>query len=165
MMARTDHELADAQVFTGARVAWTYLGALAAAVVGAVFALILAQFVPQLSCSRFAADSIDAVLSCELSVDIALFGVCFILGFAALVKPLKLGWWVLAPFFAGVFAWLWIGRLDAWWWWVLPVLLPALAALASARWFSGRGELIQRCVLVFGTLIAVLGFGVSIVSG
>jgi hypothetical protein len=135
MPAKNGRQLRAAELELGARVAWSYLASVAAAALGGLVTLVLAQFLPSLACGRFA-DSVETQLACEVVLLPALFAVLFLLALLALLRPMGLDVWLLAALTACLFGMLLWGRIDAWWWWATFALLPAVSALASADWFG-----------------------------
>jgi hypothetical protein len=156
-------ELPDTQISPAARVAWTYLATIVAAVAGGALAAMAAAVVPGAVCAAASEADYDAGLTCMVFTAIALVAVFFVAAFAALFKPMKLDVWALCAFTAftvGMLAW---GRIDAWWWWTLMLFTPAATALASAPWFKGRAALAQRVALVMLAAGALAWLAISFV--
>lgn len=119
------------------RIAWTYLATVLSGALGGLVAVIAYQVVNPLACPIIDEDAADLALTCS----VGWAAVLTVLGFAgAFVGALfllkierKLAVWLAMV--AGLL-WLAVGLagMGEWWWILLLVLLPALAALGSAPW-------------------------------
>lgn len=159
----------EAEFDLPSRVAWTYLATVAAAIVGGLLALIAYQVVNPLACPIVDAEGADLALSCSLAAASGLMLLGFAGAFAGASRLLKLprplAAWLGTV--AGVF-WLVVGLsgIGQWWWLALLVLLPALAALASAPWRPtatfGR---IQVGILAVALAAAIAALGWQLLAG
>ena len=121
----------------GDRIAWSYLATVLAAIAGGLLALVAYQIVNPLACPVLSEDAADQALTCSLGWGAVLMLTGFAAAFAASLVLLKLErpptiWLTVV---AGLL-WLVVGLdgIGQWWWILLLVLLPAIAALASASW-------------------------------
>jgi len=116
------------------RVAWTYLATLLAGVAGALVAIVARVPLLAAVCGPVSG---DLGLDCKFVVSLGLLLLGFLLTLVGALLLFKLVDVV----------WLWLAMLAAlaalaavadlagqWWFWVLLVLAPAVAALASLRW-------------------------------
>lgn len=136
-----------------ARVAWSYLATLLAAV-GALGLVVLANTTIAVPLCANATGGDDPVAGCRvgLAIWVALAG--FVLCSAATVLLVKLDLWLWATLASLVGLLVAADAVTEWWWWALAALVPAAAALASAEWGRGRG--FRRVQLGVLTALAVL---------
>lgn len=127
-----------------ARVAWSYLAAVLAAV-GAGLVVVLSNQTVALALCKAAGSADDAVASCKLGWAIW----AGLLGYVVCLVPalllLRLDWWLWAAMVAGMGFLVSTDAVLAWWWWVGAALVPAAASLVSADW--GRGRVFRRVQL------------------
>ena len=121
------------------RVAWTYLATVGSAVAGGLVALVAYQLVNPLVCTRSANG--DLALTCSLLAGMGLWVVAFAAAFPAGLALVKLdrrlaAWLAMVTGLVGLL--IGIGSIGQWWWTMLAVVLPAVAALASAAWLGDR---------------------------
>jgi hypothetical protein len=136
------------------RVAWTYLASLLAGVAGALLAIVLrVPLLPAICGGRTG----ELGLDCSFVISLLLLLAGFLL---ALVGTLVL-------FKVADAVWLWLAMLAGqWWFWVLLVLVPAAAALASLRWPApARVWLGQRVAIVAAALGACGAVAAQFVLG
>lgn len=141
----------------GERIAWTYLATVASAAVGGLVAVIAYQVVNPLACPITDPDEADLALNCSLVWATALMLISFagvLVGALFLVRlDHKLASWLAMV--AGLLGLL-IGLdgLGQWWWILLLVLLPGLAAVVSAPWKpqARSAQVMGLAVLVVATL-------------
>ncbi|MDR1432685.1 MAG: hypothetical protein LBI99_11290 [Propionibacteriaceae bacterium] len=142
------------------RVAWGCLSSIGAVLIGAIAAGIVAGVQGALC-----ADDQSAV--CSIALILVSAAVAVIAGMAIMVTILTLAkridFWFFAAFtalFTGLLAIqasLGVNAiLDSWLWW-LYLLVPALSALASARWTSRR-PLAQKIALIAAPVAAAVAF-------
>lgn len=143
-----------------ARVAWTYLGVLLAAVAAGVLVAIANQLIAPLFCPSVGGLIDDAAAACRLGVAIWSSVAAFLLCLAPVLMALKLDWWLWAAVSAGAALLVTADAVEQWWWWVLAACVPALAALISADWDRGakfrRRQLIGLLVLDAVALAALV---------
>ena len=132
-----------------ARVAWSYVASLAAAIVTGLLVVITNAMVAPAACSAATgSDFADCKFGWLIWVTIAGFVLCLLPAALAL----KLGAWMWATAASALGLLMTTGAYDQAWWWVTVALVPAAAALLSANWERGDGlRWTQRAV------IAVLG--------
>lgn len=151
------------------RVAWSYLGAVIAAVVGGLLALIAYQVARPLACTSATAGGDDASVTCELVWAAGLAFLGFLVAYAGTLALLKLRRWagVLLGTAAGLLCLLMLlGYVLQWWWWVALLLLPTAAAVASAPWSPRRRvQDLQLAALALALVAAVAGFVASVLWG
>ncbi|MGC3955603.1 MAG: hypothetical protein QM804_15360 [Propionicimonas sp.] len=149
------------------RIAWTYLATVLAGVVGGLVALIAYQVVNPLACPIVDAEDADLALTCSVAAASGLlllgFAGAFVAALWLLKVPRRLAGWL--AMMAGLL-WLVVGLagVGEWWWVTLLVLMPALAALASAGWSaSPRVRAVQVGVLsaLVVAALAVLAWQVA----
>lgn len=149
------------------RVAWSYLGAVIAAVVGGLLALMAYQVARPLACVPATAGGDDASVTCELVWATGLAFLGFLIAYAGALALLKVRRWVgvLLGTAAGLFGLLMlVGYVLQWWWWVALLLLPAAAAVASAPWSPRRrAQDIQLAVIALALVAVVVAFVASVV--
>lgn len=119
-----------------ARVAWSYLASVLAAVGAALLVVLANQTLARLLCTGGSAD--DALASCKLGWAIWSGLAGFVLCLIPALLVLKLDWWLWAAMFAGMGFLISTDAIDEWWWWVAAALVPAAASLLSADWQRGR---------------------------
>lgn len=120
-----------------ARVAWSYLAAVLAAV-GAGLVVVLSNQTLAVFLCKGAGSADDALASCKLGWAIW----AGLIGFALCLIPalllLKLDWWLWAAMVAGLGSLIATDAITEWWWWAVAAFVPALASLVSANWQRGR---------------------------
>jgi len=150
------------------RVAWTYLATLAAAVVGGLIAVVAFQVVNPMACTALSDELAEQALNCSLLWGMGLWVLGFAAAFAGALLLLKVEAWLGAwlAMVAGLTGLLvGVGQIGQWWWWAALVLLPAIAALASAPWRRDpRSRTVQLAVLAVVALAAVATFGWQIAT-
>jgi hypothetical protein len=143
-----------------ARVAWSYLATLLAAV-GALGLVVVANATVSVLVCANATGGDDPVAGCQvgLAIWVALAG--FVLCSAGTVLLVKLDLWLWAALAALVGLLVAADAVTEWWWWALAALVPAAAALASAEWGRGpafrraqRGMLVGLAVVALAVLVA-----------
>lgn len=143
-----------------ARVAWSYLAAVLAAI-GAALVVVLSNQTLAVFLCRGAGSAEDALASCKLGwaiwAGLAGFALCLI----PALLVLKLDWWLWASMLAGMGFLIATDAITEWWWWALAAVLPAAASLISANWERGRtfrrvqlGVLMLLVVAAVGALAA-----------
>lgn len=135
-----------------ARVAWSYLAAVLAAIAAALLIVLSDQTLAVLACSS-ASGGDDAVASCKLGYVIWVGLGGFLLCLIPAVLVLKLDWWLWSAMAAGLGFLVATDSIDQWWWWALAAVLPAAASLISANW--GRGRRFRRGQLVLLVVLDV----------
>ena len=159
--ARTQTDPVEVPDFmpVSARVAWTYLGVLLAAVAAGVLVAMANQLIAPLFCPSEGGLVDDAGAVCRLGVAIWSSIAAFLLCLAPALLALKLDWWLWAATFTGAALLVVTDAVHEWWWWVLAALVPAAAALISADWDRGpvfrRRQLIGLLVLAAAALAAL----------
>lgn len=135
-----------------ARVAWSYVaGVIAAVVTGLLVVILNTALVP----SVCRAASGDAHATCEFAWLIWTTVVGFALCLLPAALALKLGPWLWAAAVAGLGLLLATGAIESWWWWLLAALIPAAAALLSANWERGAVLWrVQRVLIVVLDVVA-----------
>jgi hypothetical protein len=128
-----------------ARIAWSYLAGVFAAVGAGLLVVISNQTVAAVACAA-ATGGDDPVVSCKLGYAIWTGVAGFVLCLIPAVLALKLDWWLWAAMLAGLGFLVAADAVDQWWWWAVAALVPAAAALASAN--GGKGERVRRGQLV-----------------
>jgi hypothetical protein len=131
-----------------ARVAWTYLASLVAAVAAAGAVVVTNQSVAVLAC-RAAAE--DLVGDCKFSWMIWSGLIGFLVTVVPVALRVKLDWWLIVALWAQVGLWLIADAVGEWWWWAAVAVIPGVAALISADW--QRGQTVRRVQV--GVLIAL----------
>lgn len=129
-----------------ARVAWSYLACLGAAVLAAFLVVISNTVIAPAVCGPATGDTFgDCKLAWLIWVGIVGFVACLL----PAVLVLRLGAWLWAVAVAGFAFLLTAGAVDQWWWWVLVLLVPAASALVSTDWEKGAGlRWVQRVVIL-----------------
>lgn len=118
-----------------ARVAWSYLAAVLAAVGAALVVVLSNQTLAQILCTGGSGD--DAIASCKLGYAIWAGLAGYVLCLVPALLVLRLDWWLWAAMFAGLGFLISTDAIDEWWWWVAAALVPAAAAVLSANWDRG----------------------------
>lgn len=139
-----------------ARVAWTYLGALLAAVAAGVVVALVNQTTANLICPAAQGED-DAVVVCRLAFAIWSTIAAFLLCLIPALLLLKLDWWLWAAMVAGAGFLVTLDAVDQWWWWLLAALVPAAAALVSADWERGAAFRRWQLGLVLALDVAAIG--------
>ncbi len=121
-----------------ARVAWSYLAALLALVVTGIVVALANQTLANLLCITNSTVD-DAAAACRLGVAIWVTIVAFVLCLLPALLLVKLDVWLWLAAVAGAGFLVVLDAADQWWWWMVGLLVPALAALVSARWSGRRG--------------------------
>ena len=156
-IAPTSTRVDTGELPVSARVAWTYLAALVAAVIAAGLVVLNNQLIAPLIC-RDPADG--AIADCKVGLGIwaALAAFLLVLIPAALLARLDL--WLVATLWAEIGLWVAVDAIDRWWWWLVVLLMPAAAALASAQWGSGervrRAQRVGILVLLAAAILALV---------
>ncbi|MDR1851885.1 MAG: hypothetical protein LBR21_04445 [Propionibacteriaceae bacterium] len=153
-MRKETGELADQQLFIGARIGFSYLAVLCASALGGLISLIFDQFMPIILCRGL--DDEDALFNCQMASGFTMFGIWLVIAFAILCVPFKLGMWEwppLAGFIALLVIW---GEVLQWYWWAALALIPVVCALLSYRWKDGWVWLVQRIFVTVLSLVPVL---------
>ena len=151
-----------------ARIAWTYLAALIAFGVAMVVVVIVNAVVAGAGCRL--PDENDA-LACRLGWDIIAALAAFLLVFGAVARPLKLDVWVWVALVAGMVGYLAAAILGGlppgeWWTWAGLLLIPAIAAAASAPWWpKPPGRVAHRVVLAVLAVGAVVAAVYAVFGG
>lgn len=152
-----------------ARVAWTYLATLLAAVAGGLVAVVAYQVVNPLACAAPSEELAEQALTCSLVWGMGLWVIGFAGALLGTFVVLKIdnrlaGWLAMVAGMVGLL--IGVGQLGQWWWGVALALLPAAAALVSAPWSDQlrfrRLQWIVLAVLLAG-LLAV--FTVQVATG
>ena len=127
-----------------ARVAWSYLAAVLAAV-GAALVVVLSNQTLAVFLCKGAGTAGDALASCKLGWAIW----AGLIGFALCLVPallvLKLDGWLWAAMVAGMGFLIASDAITEWWWWGVAAFVPAVASLVSASW--QRGTAVRRLQL------------------
>lgn len=127
-----------------ARVAWSYLAAVLAAV-GAALVVVLSNQTLAVFLCKGAGTAGDALASCKLGWAIW----AGLIGFALCLVPallvLKLDGWLWAAMVAGMGFLIASDAITEWWWWAVAAFVPAVASLVSANW--QRGTAVRRLQL------------------
>lgn len=114
-----------------ARVAWTYLASLIAAVIAVGLVVLSNQLVAPLVCTD-PADGAIADCKFALGLWVALGG--FLVVLVPVALKARLGGWLVALLWAEIGLWVAADAIARWWWWAVVLVMPALAALGSTRW-------------------------------
>lgn len=136
-----------------ARVAWSYLGSLLAAMVAGLVVVVVDQAVVPWACPAPGNTLEDAAAICQLGWAVSTAVVGFVAALAPLLRVLKQDWWLWLAFVPLTATWVMVDSVSEWWWWAGLVLLPAAAALVSAPW--GRGRTAHRWMLIVATVVAL----------
>ena len=126
-LARVDSD----EMPVSARVAWTYLAALIASLIAAGLVVFSNQLFAPLIC-RDPAEGAIADCKFGFGLWVALGG--FLLVLIPVALKLHLDGWLVALVWAEVGVWVAVDASGSWWWWGAVLAMPAVAALASARW-------------------------------
>lgn len=137
-IAPTSTRVVSDELPVSARVAWTYLAALVAAVIAAALVVLNNQVVAPLICRD---PSDGAIADCKVGLGIWASLVAFLLVLIPVALKVRLDLWLVATLWAEIGLWVAVDAIDRWWWWLAVLLMPALAAVASARW--GRSDRIR----------------------
>jgi len=145
------------QLPASARVAWSYLASLAAAIAAAGVVVVTNQSAAVVLCQ---ASTSEVVADCKFSWMIwsGLFG--FLLALIPIALKAKLDWWLILTMWSGVGFWLSADAIGQWWWWAAALVLPAVAALVSADW--GQGKLVRRWQLAGLGAVGIAAIGAVI---
>ncbi len=148
------------------RIAWTYLATVLAGALGGLVALIAYQIVNPLACPVVDEDAADLALTCSVGWAAVLTVVGFAGAFVGALHLLKIER-KLATWLAVIAGLLWLAvglaGIGEWWWILLLVLLPALAALASAPWKPGLAPIqLGGLVVVLVAAMGLLGWQLAI---
>jgi hypothetical protein len=137
-----------------ARVAWSYVAILAAAIVTGLLVVISNAVVAPAACrAATGSDFADCKFGWLVWVTIVAFVLCLLPAALAL----KLGGWMWAAAVSAFGLLLTTGAYDQAWWWVTVALVPAAAALLSTNWERGSGlRWAQRAVIVALAIAAVV---------
>lgn len=139
------------------RIAWTYLATVLSGAVGGLIAVVAYQLVNPLACPIVDEDAADLALTCSVGWAAVLMLLGFAGTFVGALFLLKIER-RLATWLAMVAGLLWLAvglsGIGEWWWILILVLLPALAALVSAPWPRVPPR-VQPAVLA-GVLVAAL---------
>lgn len=151
------------------RIAWTYLATVLAAVAGGLLALIAYQVVNPLACPVVSEDAADLALTCSVGWAAVLtllgFAAAFVGTLALFRIERRLTAWLAT--LAGLL-WLVVGLagIGRWWWILALVLLPALAALASAPWAaSPRFRAVQTWMIAAAAVVPTVLLGWQLAAG
>jgi hypothetical protein len=129
-----------------ARVAWTYLVALIAAVIAAAVVVLSNQLIAPVVCTD---PSDGAIADCKFALGLWVALGSFLVVLIPVALKAHLDGWLVALLWAEIGLWVAADAIDRWWWWAAVVLMPAVAALASAQWGGNdRVRLVQRIGIV-----------------
>jgi hypothetical protein len=137
-----------------ARVAWTYLASLIAAVIAVGLVVLSNQLAAPLVCTD-PADGAIADCKFALGLWVALGG--FLLVLIPVALKARLDGWLVALLWAEIGLWVAADAIDRWWWWAVVLVMPALAALGSARWSRGARVVWGQRIGIMAMLVAAAG--------
>lgn len=140
------------------RIATSYLAALLGAVIGGLLVVIAVTVLPSVCVSRG-----DAAGACVFGGTVASGLLGWSLGVLVMALVLRLGWWFWCAFVALLLGLMIPSSVDAWWWWLAIVLIPAVAAVASAEYRSTGRPRAQRVALIAAAVVAAVAFGLWVV--
>jgi hypothetical protein len=140
-----------------ARIAWTYLASLLAAIAAAGLVTLATQSLARVVCQSTTA---DAASSCRMGLYIWVALLGFLVCLIPLARVVKLDWLLIISMWAGAALWLASDSIGDWWWWAIGLLLPASAAAVSADW--ERGPKFRRCQWIVVSALAVAGLAAVI---
>ncbi len=157
-IAPTSTRVESGDLPVSARVAWTYLAALIAALIAAGLVVLNNQLVAPLVC-RDPADG--AIADCKFGLGIWASLVAFLLVLIPVALKARLDLWLVATLWAEIGLWVAVDAVDRWWWWLVVLVMPAVAAVASAQWGSSpQARLAQKIgiLVLLGAAIMALGW-------
>ena len=141
-----------------ARIPWSYLACLLAAVVAGLLVVLGDVGLAPILC-RAASD--DALGDCKFGWVLWFALIGFLVSLVPIALALRLGWQLVLAVIGLAGLLLSLDAIEQVWWWVLVALAPAAAALLSADWERGRGvRVVQWAVIAVIDVAAVIAVAV-----